>query len=613
MSSHRLSSAAFVVAAGMVFGVYARTVNVTSQTDSSVTFAFGDQDGLAHELFVAHGATDGGEDKYAWTSFEKVADIASDQATLEYAVPERLRDGRPMRFFLMQALDVNMAKELVSIRSTGAQWINAGVAPAAGWTIDFRFGDPVYVEGTAFFGRGWDFKRYLFCQQSSKFRFYGENGTLDVGGMPKFGVNYRCVIDPSYTEFSNVSSVLTLTGDDGTESRSSIRRSVAGSGNFAIFGIDNAKLATFTFYRMKIGTRNANNANTVKVRDFIPAVNANGDIGLYDQVNNAFYKNQTATPFEPGDELPQERFGRVKDETPTFRFHRTVSVSSATARAATLAFANPDGAAYKLYVAYGQADCESDKNAWASWMEVRTIAADETSYTYTLPAALKADGVFYRFFLVKTDDLPYASELASITSTGAQTVRLDYIPGTDTTTDLRFGDVQYENSKVLFGTSWDYYCYTFGMQSNKFEFHGKGTQFPDVAPTAGTDYRCRVMGDNSVILDTGENTSQITETRTAYPYSELCVFATYGGSNAAKYRFDSMIVKEGAVVVRDLVPVQTKEGKGALFDRANGRVFENATDTDFTQGEAFERQGWVISTTASLQGSSVHGFIVIIR
>ena len=255
----------------------ARTVNVTSQTDSSVTFAFGDQDGLAREFFVV-------------------------------------------------------------------QWINTGVAPAAGWTVDFRFGDPAYAEGTAFFGRGWDFKRYLLCQQSNKFRFYGENGSVDVGGLPKAGVNYRCVIDPSYTEFSNVSSVRTLTGDDGTESRSTIKRSVAGSGNFAIFGISGGtRLTTFTFYRMRIGTRAANNANT------------------------------------------------------------------------------------------------------------------------------------------------------------------------------------------------------------------------------------------------------------------------------AKFRFDSMIVKDGAVVVRDLVPVQTTDGRGALFDRANGRVFENATDTDFTQGEAVERQGWEVATTESLQGFSVRNMVIIIR
>ena len=178
------------------------------------------------------------------------------------------------------------------------------------------------------------------------------------------------------------------------------------SEKFAIFADKGGgHRGSWTFYSLKIGGSSGS-----KVRDFSPAVNASGDIGLYDQVNNVFYKNKTETPFETGAEVPQSRFGRVMDETPTFHFSRSVSVTAATADAVTLAFSNPDGTAHKLYVAYGTADCETRKNDWTSWEEVATIAADATTYTYTLPAALKADGVFYRFFLLKTDDLPYASE-----------------------------------------------------------------------------------------------------------------------------------------------------------------------------------------------------------
>ncbi len=54
----------------------AATLCVTRQTETSLTFTFADFGGLDYELFVAHGATDGGDDKYAWDSFEKVADIA---------------------------------------------------------------------------------------------------------------------------------------------------------------------------------------------------------------------------------------------------------------------------------------------------------------------------------------------------------------------------------------------------------------------------------------------------------------------------------------------------------------------------------------------------------
>ena len=255
----------------------AATLCVTRQTETSLTFTFADFGGLDYELFVAHGAADGGEDKYAWTAFEKVANIAYDQTSYEYEVPAALRDGRPLRFFLMQTVGVNMAKEYTSIRSTGAQWIDTGVAPANNWLVDFRFKTPAtFVNDTTFFGRGYASKQYLFIFQNdngTKFRFYGSsNYTVST---PVANTDYRLVIDPA--------SYLTLTGG-GSETRKAIDRSINGSGNFAIFGANTgARLGAFTFYRMKIS------ANYTPTRDFVPAANAAGDIGLYDQVNNVFY------------------------------------------------------------------------------------------------------------------------------------------------------------------------------------------------------------------------------------------------------------------------------------------------------------------------------------
>lgn len=91
---------------------------VSRQTDTSVTFAI-EPDGFDYSLYVAHGAADGGEDKYAWDAFAKVADIPGGTTSYEYEVPASLRDGRPMRFFLMQTTGLDMAKEFSSITSTG--------------------------------------------------------------------------------------------------------------------------------------------------------------------------------------------------------------------------------------------------------------------------------------------------------------------------------------------------------------------------------------------------------------------------------------------------------------------------------------------------------------
>ena len=577
--------------------VHAASVKVSQQTDTSVTFAI-ETDGLEQGLYLAHGAADGGEDKYKWDSFEKVADLSFDQTSYTYEVPAALRDGRPLRFFLMQTFGVNMAKEYASISSTGAQWIDAGTPPVNNWIMDFRFRTAATLTAnTAFFGQNWTSQRYLFILQNdsgTKFRFYGNSSSGYTVSTPVANTDYRVVIDGH--------NYLTITGG-GSETRKSVDRTVKGTGNFAIFGVNNGNnRGTWTFYRMKIAS------SYTPVRDFVPAADAEGAIGLYDQVNNVFYPNQTDTSFVTGDELPAARFGRVTDQTPTFRFKRTVAVAEATASDVTLSFGNPDGNAYKLYVAYGAEDCERRKNAWENFEFVQDVDAVATSATLPLPAALKADGVFFRFFLVRTDNLPYASELASITSTGAQMVRLDYVPGLDTQVDFRFGGITYEHQKTFFGQHWGGNAFLLNMQSSTFRFHGSGATFTGITPTANTDYRCRVLDGNKFILDGGGLSSQITENRTSYPILDLCVFAPHHAAGyLAKFRFDSMVVKDGDAVVRDLVPVQTSAGKGALFDQASGEIFENVTATDFTKGAAAARPGWVIATSEPAYAGSSSG------
>ena len=589
------AAAVLAFAVGIACGAHAaRTVCVSEQTDSAVTLAFGGVDELDYELFLAHGATDGGDDKAKWDSFEKIADIACDQTSFTYEVPAALRDGRPMRFFLMQTVGVHMAREFTSITSTGAQWISTGTAATNIWIMDFRFKTGAIANDKTFFGQKWGGGQYLFILQNdsgTKFRFYGSSPQTVSGITPAANTDYRLVIDPS--------SYLTITGG-GSEARKSISRQGSVGNSFAIFSDYAGEHAgAYTFYRMKIA------ASYTPLFDFVPAANAAGDVGLYDQVHDVFYPNQTATPFQTGDELPPGRFGRVMDETPTFRFRPAISVDSATGDAVMLSFANLGAEPHKLYVAYGATDCEDRKDAWDNFAEVATIAADATSYVYTLPAALKADGVYFRFFLAKTGELPYAAELASITSTGAQMVRLDYVPGTDTTTELSFGDVTYEDKKVFFGQHWGSNAYLFNMQSSTFRFHGGGATFSGIVPASGTDYRCRIAAGDKSTLEGGGVLASVSENLTAYPFIDLCVFADHrAASYNAKFRFDSMRVKDGGIVVRDLVPVRTAAGKGALFDRANGVVYENVTTTDFTLGAASARPAWVVAASSRLVGSS---------
>ena len=84
-----VSTLAFVAAVT----AQAATLCVTRQTETSLTFTFAGFGGLDYELFVAHGATDSGEDKYAWDSYTKIADIASDHTTTSTRSPPRCATG----------------------------------------------------------------------------------------------------------------------------------------------------------------------------------------------------------------------------------------------------------------------------------------------------------------------------------------------------------------------------------------------------------------------------------------------------------------------------------------------------------------------------------------
>ena len=567
-----------------------RTVCVTEKTADSVTLAFGNPNGRSHALFLASGAADGDDDKYAWDSFEKVADISELQETYTYEVPAALRDGRPLRFFLLQTTGLAMAKELDKVHSTGAQWVDVNLVPDGRTVTDFRFGNVTYVASTAFFGQNWNANQYLFNQQGDKFYFHAKGSAF--GAKPALNTNYRFIVDDD-----NHVSLFT----NGVETRvsPSNTRSVDVNNTMGIFAIlDQSKGSTFDFYRMKI----ANGARYEPYqmqRDYIPALDANDVPGLYDQVNDTFQPSETATALQAGTERDAARFGRVTDMTPTFRFTPVVKLTEQTATTATLAFGN-GAAGSNLFLAYGETDGGADKNAWTNFEDLGTIAPETVTTNVTLPAALQATGLKYRFFLVKTTDLPYASEVASLTSTGGQTVRTGYIPDINTTFDFHIGGLTYANGATLFGQSWQGAAYMLDIQSDKYYWHGRGTAL-DSSPTTSDSYRFQMTDEDIIKIDHGGSRKTYVVERKPNPILDLAVFGTWSVTKGSKYTFNSLSLKDAGMVVRDLVPVVKANGKGALFDRANGVVHSNELESnDFTKGATRTRTGWVQDSTESL-------------
>ena len=569
-----------------------RTVCVAEKTADSVTLAFGNPNGRSHALFLASGATDGDDDKYAWDSFEKIADIADGQESYTYTVPAALRDGRPLRFFLLQTTGLNMAKELDKVHSTGAQWVNVELVPDGRTVTDFRFGNVTYVNSTAFFGQNWTGSRYLFNMQGDKFYFHAKGSAF--GAKPALNTDYRFIVDDD-----NHVSLFTA----GVETRvaPANTRSIDGNNPMYIFACnDNKNFSTFDFYRMKI----ANGARYEPYqmqRDYIPAMDANDVAGLYDQVNDTFHPSGTATAFVAGTERPAARFGRVTDTTPTFRFTPSFALTEQTATTATLAFHNlRANATNNLYVAYGTTDGGADKNAWTNFEDLGEIDPETVTTNVTLPAALQATGLKYRFFLMQTNSLPYASEVASLTSTAGQTVRIGYIPDINTTFDFHFSGLTYVNNTCLFGQGWNGSNFLFCDQDNYYRWYGTGTNI-DPAANMSEAYRVQLIDGPVVKLDHGDTHRALDVRLTPNPILDVGIFGTWSVTRGSKYTFNSLAIKDAGLPVRDLVPVVKANGKGALFDNVNGILYSNLQESsDFTKGATLTRTGWVQDSTASL-------------
>ena len=168
-------------------------------------------------------------------------------------------------------------------QSYGAQGVRLDYAMTADTTVKMDFGQVTYANSTAFFGLKWTGDSYLFNQQSDRFHFHGSGTTkIDAAGKPEAGVNYSVEVT------DNNEIVIQKEGADAPTTMA-VSRSIANSTAdpyLAIFN-DNAlgHGASFRFYDMVIAKVG------VEQRRLIPWRNADGLVGLKDELSGTFYPN----------------------------------------------------------------------------------------------------------------------------------------------------------------------------------------------------------------------------------------------------------------------------------------------------------------------------------
>ena len=180
--------------------------------------------------------------------------------------------------------------QLEYIQSSGSQYINTGFKPnqdtKISITVDFPLSGTTWLYG----GRtsvGSNSLGFL-CESGSRYRFdYASSATaLTVKPTGKFTIdsdknkcyiNGELVVTATYTKFASPVNMYIFNNNN----------------NGSLSGGSSAKLYNCSIYD-----------NGVLIRNFIPCKNASGTVGLYDSVNNQFYKNAGSGTFIAGPEIP---------------------------------------------------------------------------------------------------------------------------------------------------------------------------------------------------------------------------------------------------------------------------------------------------------------------
>ena len=303
----------------------APTMEVVKDSETQYTLTFSGRRTKTHALYVAYGADDGKEDKYAWNSFEKLDDIPVDTSSYTYTVPDALfAINARFRFFLMQTNSLPYVKEVEYAHSDGTAWLDTGIAPRRDLIAEFdisltdnntEWGTGRTVSQTAIYENmfgafcGTDKKgNYGMCRYRYSDNYNNKWDREFNTGNVSYQFVGSCVNDTDYhVVFSTTNLVI-----NGTAYGSAISLSSFIEGGYGIALYRNLKNGAIYDDTM-IGYYKAFSLYTPKrtVRDYVPVVDSEGTVGLFDSVTGQF-QSSADTAFTAGADKVATRYGWVR-------------------------------------------------------------------------------------------------------------------------------------------------------------------------------------------------------------------------------------------------------------------------------------------------------------
>lgn len=297
----------------------APTMEITASDNDSATLAFGGRRNNAYTLFVAYGPSDAREDKYAWSGFMPVADIAAGTTEYTYTFPNLFKaDDTRYRFFLMQTNNLPYIKEVEYAHSDGTAYFDSGIAPRRNLIAEFN----VYLTADNgqyqnFFGAftldGDKKSNYGMCRLNSK---WDREYNTGVGSGSPYQITGSCALNTDYHVVFTATNLF-VNGVDTSGGGGITQGQFVEGGTPTINLFRNEKLKSngtlVTYDQTMAGYYKDFSLYTPErtARDFRPVVDSLGTVGMFDRVTGEFYES-AATALTAGADRDATRCGWVR-------------------------------------------------------------------------------------------------------------------------------------------------------------------------------------------------------------------------------------------------------------------------------------------------------------
>ena len=332
-------------------------------------------------------------------------------------------------------------------------------------------------------------------------------------------------------------------------------------------------------------------ADGTAVCNYVPARRtSDGAVGLYDTVSDELimqYGDGAAFRASPDATITQAELDAEKGE-------------------ATLTFGSIP-MSMDVVVAWGEEDYGESLGDWPynKRCKLGSVAENEVSHTFALPAEALVPGTHYRFFLGDSAQTAYDEEVEWIqpTAIGAY-IQTDFIPSArpQSETKLNLDNQTYTNAWVSLydaGTTWANGVWAYANAEGRIGARRAG--YADFGPFSTNDdlivglvprdkYYAITVNDVMYWHDNYNQTVSITP-EVALSFWRFVHDDGDHSMGYSKYRlyWSKWWNNDKTTLEADMIPVK-KDGEYMLFDRVSGKLFANSGEagTSFTGGEKVE-------------------------